>query len=197
MQLFRVFADTAAGTAHGESRAHNNGIADNIGKRHGGIQVLHHLGGNAGLVQLFHGILKQLAVLGTVNGVRLAGQQAHAAAVQKAAAGQFHGKVQAHLAAQIGQNGVRLFLFNNAFHNFGGQRLNINMIRNIRVRHDGGRVGVDQHGLNTLGFQSTAGLRAGVVKLGSLTDDDRAGTDNQHLFDSRIFRHLNGPLSRG
>ena len=32
---------------------------------------------------------------------------------------------------------------------------------------------------------------------GSLTDDDRAGTDNQHLFDSRIFRHLNGPLSRG
>ena len=71
------------------------------------------------------------------------------------------------------------------------------MIRNIRVRHDGGRVGVDQHGLNALGFQSTAGLRAGVVKLGSLTDDDRAGTDNQHLFDSRIFRHLNGPLSRG
>ena len=35
VQLFRVFADTAAGTAHGESRAHDNGIADNIGKRHG------------------------------------------------------------------------------------------------------------------------------------------------------------------
>ena len=34
-----------------------------------------------------------------------------------------------------------------------------------------------------------AGLRPGVVELGRLTDDDRAGADHQHLFDGLIQRH--------
>ena len=36
------------------------------------------------------------------------------------------------------------------------------MIGNVGVGHDGGGVGVDEDGLDALGFQRTAGLRAGV-----------------------------------
>ena len=62
-------------------------------------------------MQLLHRVLEELAVLGTVNRVGLAGQQADAAAVQETAAGQLHREVQAHLAAQVGQDSVGLFSF--------------------------------------------------------------------------------------
>ena len=140
-------------------------------------------------MQLFHRVLEQLAVLGTVDRVRLAGQQADAAAVEETAAGQLHREVQAHLAAQIGQDGIGLFLFDDALNDLGGQRLNVNMIGNVRVGHDGGGVGVDEDRLDTLRFQGAAGLRAGVVKLRRLTDDDGAGANDQHLFDTRVLRH--------
>ena len=194
-QLFRVLADAAAGTAHGEGRAHDDGVADLARKLHGVVQLLHHLGGDDGLVQLFHGVLEQLAVLGAVDGVGTAGQQTHTAAVQIAGTGQLHGQVQAHLAAQIGQDGVGTFFFNDTLHHLGGERLDVHVVGNVRVGHDGGRVGVDQHGLHALGFEGAAGLRAGIVKLRRLTDDDRAGTDDQHLFNGRILRHQPTPFA--
>ena len=189
MQLFPVLADTAAGTTHGERRADDDGIADDLGKIQRVVQILHHLGGDDGLVQLFHGVLEELPVLGPVDGLGLAGQQADAAAVQETVAGQFHGQVQTHLAAQVGQDGVGLFLFDDPFHHFGGQRLDIHMIGDVRIGHDGGRVGVDEDRLHAFGLEGTAGLGAGIVKLCRLTDDNGAGADDQHLFDTGIFRH--------
>ena len=146
-------------------------------------------------MQLFHRVLEQLAVLGAVDGIGLAGQQAHAAAVQKAVAGQFHAEVQAHLAAQVGQDGIGLFLLDDALDDLGGQGLDIDMIGNVGVGHNSSGVRVDQHGLDALGFQGTAGLGAGVVKLGCLADDDGAGTDDQHLFNTRVLRHRRSLLS--
>ena len=138
-------------------------------------------------MQLLHCVLKELAVLGTVDRVRLAGQQADAAAVKETATGQLHREVQTHLAAQVGQD---------ALNDLGGQRFDVNMIGNVRVGHDGGGVGVDEDGLDALGFQRAAGLSAGVVKLRRLTDDDGAGTDDQYLFDTRVFRHCRSLLSQ-
>ena len=140
-------------------------------------------------MQLLHGVLEELAVLGAVDGLRLAGQQTDAAAVQKAVAGQFHGEVQAHLPAQVGQDGVGFFFFDDALHHLGGKRLDIHVVGDVGVGHDGGGVGVDQHRLHALAFQRAAGLGAGIIELRRLPDDDGAGTDDQHLFDPRVFRH--------
>ena len=189
VQLLAVLADAAAGAAHREGGADDDGVADDLGKVQRVVQIFHNFRRDDGLVQLLHRVLEQLAVLGTVNRVGLAGQQADAAAVQKSAAGQLHRQVQAHLAAQVRQDGVGLLLLDDALDDLGGQRLNVNMIGNVGVGHDGGRVGVDEDGLDALGFQRTAGLRAGVVKLCRLTDDDGAGADDQYLFDTRVFRH--------
>ena len=52
----------------------------------------------------------------------------------------------------------------------------------MHVGHDGCGVRVNQYNLKTFFLQRTAGLGAGIVKFGSLTDDNRAGTDNEHLF---------------
>ena len=189
MQLLAVLADAAAGAAHREGGADDDRVADDLGKVQRVVQIFHNFRRDDGLVQLLHRVLEQLAVLGAVNRVGLAGQQADAAAVQKSAAGQLHRQVQAHLAAQVRQDGVGLLLLDDALDDLGGQRLNVNMIGNVGVGHDGGGVGVDEDGLDALGFQRTAGLRAGVVKLCRLTDDDGAGADDQYLFDTRVFRH--------
>ena len=189
VQLVAVLADAAAGAAHGKGGAHDDGVADDLGKVQRVVQVLHDLGGDDGLVQLFHRVLEQLAILGTVNGVGLAGEQAHAAAIQKAAARQLHRQVQAGLTAEVGQDGVGLFFFDDALDDLRRQRLDVDMVGNVGVGHNGSGVGVDENRFHTLGFQCAAGLRAGVVKLGCLSDDDGTGTDHQHLFDTRVFRH--------
>ena len=144
-------------------------------------------------MQLFHGLLEQLAVLGTVDGLGLAGQQTDTGAVQIAGAGQLHGQIQAHLTAEVRQHGVRLFDVQNALHDFQRHGLDIHMVGHVRVGHDGSGVRVQQNGLDALCFQGAAGLRAGVVKLRSLTNDDRAGANDQHLFDSGVLRHFSVP----
>ena len=192
-QLFAGLADAAAGAAHGKGRAHDDRVADAVGAVQCVLQVLHHLRGDDGLVQLFHGLLEQLAVLGTVDGLGIAGQQTDAGAVQITGACQLHGQVQTHLTAEVGQHGVRLFDVQNALHDFQRHGLDIHMVGHVRVSHDGSGVGVQQNSLDALCFQGAAGLRAGVVKLRSLTNDDRAGANDQHLFDSGVLRHFSVP----
>ena len=194
-ELCLVRADAAAGAAHGEGRADNDGVADAVGAGQCVLQRLHDLGGDDGLMQLLHRLLEQLTVLGAVDGLRLAGQQTDAAAVKVAGAGQLHGEVQAHLAAEVGQHGVGLLDVEDALHDLEGHRLDVNMVGHVGVGHDGSGVGVEQNGLDALCFQGAARLRAGVVELSSLTDDDGAGADDQHFFDSGVLRHFSVPPS--
>ena len=58
------------------------------------------------------------------------------------------------------------------------QRLDIDDVGDVFVGHDGGRVGVDQHGGNAFFAHGLAGLRAGVVELRRLADDDGPGADD-------------------
>src|SRR5699024_10701843 len=109
--------------------------------------------------------------------------------IQNAPTGQFHGQVQTSLTAQVGQDGVGPLLLNDPGDGLGVEGLNVYMIRNVRVSHDGGGVAVDQHYLDPFAFQGTAGLGAGVVKLGGLTNDNGTGTDHQYLFNTGVFRH--------
>ena len=192
-QLLAGLADAAAGAAHGKGRTDDDRVTDAVGAGQGILQRLDDFGGDDGLVQLLHGLLEQLAVLGAVNSLGLAGQQTDARAVQVARAGQLHGEVQAHLAAQIGQHGVRLFKIEDPLHDFEGHGLNVNMVGHIRVGHDGSGVGVEQDRFNALCFQRAARLRAGVIELSGLTDDDGAGADDQYLFDSGVLRHFSVP----
>ena len=100
-----------------------------------------------------------------------------------------HGQVQPGLAAQGGQDGVGLLLGDDLLHAGQVQRLDIHVVGDVLVGHDGGGVGVDQHHLHALLLEGAAGLGAGVVKLGGLADDDGAGTDDQHFFNGSIQRH--------
>src|SRR5208282_2738866 len=65
----------------------------------------------------------------------------------------------------------------NLFDVFAGERLDVGAVGLLGVGHDGGRVGVDEDDFIALLLEGLAGLRAGVVELGGLADDDGAGAD--------------------
>ena len=71
----------------------------------------------------------------------------------------------------------------------GRDRLDVGGVRQLRVRHDRGRIGIDQDDAVALGFQGLAGLGAGIVELAGLSDDDGARADDEDGLDIRALRH--------
>ena len=96
---------------------------------------------------------------------------------------QLHGDVETGLTAEGRQHGIGLFLVDDGRQHFPGERLDVGRICKVRVSHDRRRVGVGEDDAVTLFFQHSAGLRARVVKLTRLTNDDRPGADDEDRFD--------------
>ena len=150
---------------------------------------MHDLGRDDRFVDLFHRVLEQLAILRLVDGGRVCTQQLDAILVEEAVGNQLHRNVQTSLAAQRRQNGVRTLLLDDFLYTRDGHRLNINLVCHRLVRHDGRRVGVYQNDLKTFFAQRAAGLRACIVKLCCLTDDNRAGAEYHYLMNIVAQRH--------
>ena len=189
LQLAGVVGHAAAEAAQGKGGTDDDGIADALCDGQGGLHIVGDVRGDRGLADGVHGLLEQLAVLGLVDGLGTGTQKAHAHPVQKALLGELHGQGQAGLAPQARQQAVGPLLFNDALDGVQRQRLQIDLVRQGLVGHDGGRVGVDQHHVDPGLFQHAAGLGAGIVELRGLTDDDGAGADDQGFLNGFIQRH--------
>ena len=75
-------------------------------------------------------------------------------------------------------------------------RLDVGDVGRLRVGHDRGRVRVDQDHPIAFLAQRLAGLRAGIVELAGLADDDRPGAHDQDRAEVGTFGHGqsgNGP----
>ncbi len=72
---------------------------------------------------------------------------------------------------------------------FRRDRLDVGAVGELRVGHDGGRVGVDEHDAVAFLLERLAGLRAGIIKLARLADDDRAGADDEDAVDVSALGH--------
>ena len=188
-KLAFVLRDAAAGAAQRIGRAHDDRVAVLVREIDGRLDVVHDHGVDARLADGEHHVLEVLAVLGAADGVDLRAQQLHVVLLEDALFIELHREVQAGLAAQRGEQAVRPLARNDLFQRADGQRLEVHLVRDVGVGHDGGRVGVDEHHLHALLLEDAAGLRAGVVKLCRLADDDGAGADHQHLFDPFLLRH--------
>ena len=185
-----IVRHAASHAAQREGRADNQGKGADVpgyparflhGVRNAGTR---HVQANAE-----HGFLEQVAVLPAVNGVCVGANHTHLFPFQHAAAVQFHGAVQGCLPAQGREEGIRFFPDDDFLHELRSNRFNISARSCLRVRHDGGGIGVDQHYFITLFPEGFAGLGAGVVEFAALADDDRAGPDHENLFDGGVFRH--------
>ena len=150
---------------------------------------MRHRGARALEPDLAHRVAEQLAVLGHVDGFARGGDQLDAVLREHAFAHQVERGVQRRLAAHRGQQRVGLFLFDDARQRAPVDRLDVDRVGHLRVRHDRRRIRVHEDDAVTLLPQRLAGLRAGVIELARLADDDRAGANDQDAFDVCTFWH--------
>ena len=142
-ELLVGMRDAAAGTAEGKARTQHAGIPHALGD---GLGVSHAVGvARARDLQadLGHSLVKELAVLATLDGGQVATDHLDAVLVERAVLCQLDGSVQTGLAAQRGQQRVRTLFLDYALDKLGGDGLDIGTIGKTRVGHDGCRVGVD------------------------------------------------------
>ena len=188
-QLRFVGSGAAAGTAQGKGGTDDDGITDPLGHLQSALYGFSNVRGNHRLTDLRHGFLEQLPVLRPGNSLGVGAQQTDPLLLEEALLVQLHGQGQAGLAAQARQDAVGPLLFDDTLDGLRSQRLQIDLVRHGLIGHDGSGVGVAQHHIDARFLQDTAGLSAGVVKLGGLADDNGAGADNQDFFDTCIQRH--------
>ena len=100
-----------------------------------------------------------------------------------------HAEIKTRLAAHVGKQTVRLLLLDDLLKNLRGQRFDINLIRDILVRHDCRRIRVHETDLTALFPERAAGLCAGIVELSCLPDDDRPRADDHYLMYIWILWH--------
>ena len=181
LQFFPVVHQAAAGAAHGIGRTQHHRIAQffSNGKRF--VHAVRHLASRHLDAQRIHGILKLDPVLAPLDGVHLDPDHLYLIFFQDTCLRQFCAQVQSGLTSQVRQQRVRAFFGNDLFQPFHIQRFYIGHIRCLRIRHDRGRIGINQYNLISQLPQRLARLGAGIVKLTGLSDDDRAGSYDQYF----------------
>ena len=157
-ELFLVLRNAAARTAHGIGRADDDRVADRVGKVHSSVDILDNQALRDRLTELLHRLLKALAILRLLDGIERRTEELHTVLRQDPLLCKLNGKVQSRLSAERSEKAIRLLLGNNLRQEFHRQRLDVNTVGDIGVRHDGSRVAVDEDDLQPVFLQCTAGL---------------------------------------
>ena len=142
---------------------------------------------------LGHRVFEEQPVFALLDSVKLRADELRAVLLQYSVVGQFDRQIQRRLSADGRQHGE------DAGPSAGGEhlsfdaddfvqvsereRLDVGAVGHLGVGHDGGGVGVHQHHLIAFGLERLAGLRAGVVELSRLADDDGSGADDEDFRD--------------
>ncbi len=190
VELLAVVGDAAAAAAHREARPQHtrqtDAVADvlRLGQRSCDAALGHR---NA---DLLHRLLEFLAILGLVDDGRRGTDHLDLVFFEDAVAVQVHRAVERRLAAERRQQHVGPFALDDAGQRFPGDRLDIGAVGRLRIGHDRGRIGVDQHHLVALFAQGLARLGAAVIELARLADDDRTGADEEDFLDVGTSRHI-------
>ena len=124
-------------------------------------------------------LLELLAVLTGADRVDGCADQLHGETFENTHFGQRNGCVECRLSAQRGQQRVGALLLDDRGHDLRGDRLDVGGVGDAGVGHDGRRVGVDEDDAQALLFQHAARLRARIVELARLADDNGARSDDE------------------
>ena len=102
---------------------------------------------------------------------------------------QLHREIERGLAAEGGEQGVGAFLGDDLLHELDGERLDVGGVGELRVGHDGGRIGVHQDDAVAFFAQGLARLGARVIELAGLADHDGTGADDEDGLDVSALGH--------
>ena len=188
-ELLAVVGDAAAGAAERERRTDDGRQPHMLERR----QRLRH-GVREHRARRFepysvHRLAEELAVLGLGDRFRLGTDHLDAELGERAQPVELERRVERRLSAHRRQQRVRPLLLDDLGHHLRRDRLDVGCIRQLRIGHDRGRIGIDEDDPVALGLQRLAGLGAGIVELARLADHDGAGADDEDRGDVGAFRH--------
>ena len=179
-ELGLVVGDAAAGAAERERRPDDRRQADVVERFERLHQRLDLVRARRLQPDLPHRVAEQLAVLGLVDGLRGRADHLDVEFVEHAHLLERQRAVERGLPAHGGeQRSPAPLLLDDLGDDLRRDRLDIGRVGQIRVGHDGRRIGVDQHDPVALLLEGFAGLRPRIVELAGLADDDRACADDQ------------------
>ena len=112
----------------------------------------------------------------------------------KTAAVEVHGHVEPGLAAQGREHRVGTLTVDDAGEHLPRQRLDVRAVGEVGVGHDRRRVGVGQDDAEPVVAEHAARLRARVVELTGLADDDRPRSDDQDRLEVVAPGHQPTPI---
>jgi hypothetical protein len=131
---------------------------------------------------------KAVAILGLENRLEARPDQLDAVVRERPALGQLDGEIQGRLTADRRQQHVGPLPLENLPDALDGHGLDVGAVGRFGVRHDRGRIRVEEHDPVPLLAQRLARLGPGVVELASLTDHDRARSDHEDRLDVAPLR---------
>ncbi len=193
-ELGFVVGDAAAGAAERERRPDDGGQPDVLERFERLDQRLDLMRARRLQADLVHRLAEQFSILGLVDGIGGGADHGDVELFQGAHLAQRQRGVERGLPAHGRQqrkaagDGVA-FLLDDLGDDLRRDRLDIGGVGQVRIGHDGGRIGIDQHDPIALGLERLAGLRPGIIELAGLADHDRAGADDQDRGDVGPFRH--------
>ena len=161
--------------AENVARAHHDRIAHLFGNHYGLVEAHGSAVGCLLQAKLVYECLEALAVFRAVNGVRGGAKDVHACAHEG------HCEVQGCLAAELDNNALGLFLFDDVHHILEGQGLKEEPVRGVVVRGYCLGVGVDHDGRDALSPQGKGRVAAAVVELYALAYAVGAAAKDDHL----------------
>ena len=189
-EFFLVIRNAAAGAAHGEAGADDGRQANEIKRNHRFVNIMCDLRAWAFKTDLRHGVAEFQPVLGLVDGFGIGADQLDIICRQRAVTVQRQRGVERRLATHCRQHRIGAFLGDDLGDDFGGDRLDISGIGQIGIGHDRRRVRIDEDDAIAFRLQRLDGLRARIIELAGLADDDRACADDQDGFYVSAFGHL-------
>ena len=137
-----------------------------------------------------HRFVEALAVFRHVDGIATRADHLHVEAFEHTFAREIQRTIQCGLATHGRQQRIGPLALDHLRNGAPFQRLDVGRIGHCRVGHDGRGIGVDENDAATFFAQRLTGLRAGVVELAGLADDDGARTENQNRRKIAALRHL-------
>ena len=186
-KLLLVICKTAARASERKRRTKNNRVADSICSCPGLVQTVGDFGRYDRFSDGLAHLLKQLPVFGAFNRAGTGTKELGSAFAENTFTLQLHCQIQTRLASNPGDYGVRTFISQNLGNIVQRQGFHVYFVRNHCICHDRCGVGIDENDFITLLTQCEAGLRAGVIELSRLPDDDWTGTNDQYFLDISSF----------
>ena len=176
-----IIRKASAGSSKSKCRAQNHRISNFLRRPYCFIHGIRNHRRQYRLSQFFTKLFKLFPVFCPFNTFTAGSQKFRLTLFQNAFFFKLHCQIQPGLSPNPRHNGIRAFMADNLRHIFQRQRFHIYFICNCQIRHNGCRVGIAQHNLVALLFQSKTCLCTCIIKFCRLANHNRAGTDDKYF----------------